>query len=208
MLIYLLQGFTLGFAAAAQPGVFQTYLISQTLNNGWRRTVPLTLAPLISDIPVIILMLFILNQLPDWLGRSIRVAGGFFLLYLAYGIWKKSVSAAVAVSSGNSQDADSPAGPKNLLQAVLVNLLNPNPYLGWSLIMGPQFLKGWREAPVNGLALLAGFYPSLIICSIAIILIFAFARQLGPKVKHVLPVASALALAILGIYQLVLGIYG
>jgi threonine/homoserine/homoserine lactone efflux protein len=36
MLLYLLQGITYGFAAAVQPGPLQTYLISQTLRNGWR----------------------------------------------------------------------------------------------------------------------------------------------------------------------------
>ncbi len=200
MLIYLLQGITFGFAAAAQPGVFQTYLISQTLNTGWRRTVPLTFAPMISDIPIIFLMLIILSQLPDWLERSIRIVGGFFLLYLAYGIWKNSAVAQTA------EIADPPSGTKNLLQAVMVNLLNPAPYLGWSLIMGPQLLKGWREAPAHGMALLIGFYPTLIICSVAIILIFAFVRQLGPKVKQVLPTAAALALILLGIYQLWLGL--
>lgn len=92
MWIYLLQGITFGFAAAAQPGVFQTYLISQTLNNGWRRTVPLTFAPLISDIPIIFLMLVILSQMPIWLERSIRLAGGIFLLYLACSIMKKYLS--------------------------------------------------------------------------------------------------------------------
>jgi threonine/homoserine/homoserine lactone efflux protein len=206
MWIYLLQGMTFGFAAAAQPGVFQTYLISQTLNNGWRRTVPITFAPLISDIPIIFLMLVILSQLPDWLERSIRIIGGLFLLYLAYSIGKRFAPAANPASAKSEEITVLPSGPKNVLQAVLVNLLNPAPYLGWSLIMGPQLLKGWREAPTHGLALLVGFYPTLIVCSIAIILVFAFVRQFGPKVKQILPIASALALFVLGIYQLWMGI--
>ena len=200
MWIYLLQGITFGFAAAAQPGVFQTYLISQTLNNGWRKTVPLTFAPLISDIPIIFLMLVILSQMPIWLERSIRIAGGIFLLYLAYSIMKKYLSAKTEELPVQQ------TGSINLLQAALVNLLNPSPYLGWSLVMGPQLLKGWREAPAHGVALLIGFYPTLIISSIAIILVFAFVRQLGPKVKQILPFASAAALALLGIYQLWMGI--
>jgi hypothetical protein len=34
MWLYILQGIGFGFAAAAQPGPFQTYLISQTLLTG------------------------------------------------------------------------------------------------------------------------------------------------------------------------------
>ena len=35
MLSYLIFGITYAFAAAVQPGPFQTYIISQTLNRGW-----------------------------------------------------------------------------------------------------------------------------------------------------------------------------
>ena len=38
MWLYLLQGIGFGFAAASQPGPFQTYLISQSISQGWRRT--------------------------------------------------------------------------------------------------------------------------------------------------------------------------
>ena len=37
---YLILGMTYAFAAAVQPGPLQTYLISQTLSHGWRRTLP------------------------------------------------------------------------------------------------------------------------------------------------------------------------
>jgi threonine/homoserine/homoserine lactone efflux protein len=200
LILYLLQGITFGFAAAAQPGVFQTYLISQTLNNGWRRTLPLTFAPLLSDIPIILVVLVILNQLPSWLEQSLRIAGGFFLLYLAYGIWKKWQT---------TKTGDIPVTQSvqiNLLQAALVNLLNPAPYLGWSLIMGPLLLKGWQASPIHGLALVTGFYTTMIVCSMAIVLIFAMTINLGPRVKQILPLASSLALIVLGIYQLWMGI--
>ena len=48
MLTFLLQGLTLGFAAGAQPGPFQTYLISQTLSQGWRRAWIAAFAPLVA----------------------------------------------------------------------------------------------------------------------------------------------------------------
>jgi threonine/homoserine/homoserine lactone efflux protein len=56
MLGYLTIGVTYAFAAAVQPGPFQAYLISLTLVNGWRRTLPAVLAPLLSDFP---------HRLPD-----------------------------------------------------------------------------------------------------------------------------------------------
>jgi threonine/homoserine/homoserine lactone efflux protein len=55
MWLYILQGIGYGFAAAAQPGPFQTYLISQTLIKGWKPTLPAAFAPFLSDGPIIAL---------------------------------------------------------------------------------------------------------------------------------------------------------
>ncbi|MDP2884326.1 MAG: hypothetical protein Q8P51_04810 [Ignavibacteria bacterium] len=72
MLIYLIQGATLGLAAAVQPGPYQTYFMSQALNYGWRRALPAALAPLISDGPIILLTLLVLSQMPLWQGTIAR----------------------------------------------------------------------------------------------------------------------------------------
>jgi hypothetical protein len=71
--------------------------------------------------------------------------------------------------------------------------------------MGPLLLKGWRETPVNGIALLAGFYISMIVSLMGIILLFAFAKTLGPRVTRALIGVSTIALACFGIYQLWFG---
>ena len=65
LLPFLLQGIGYGFSAAVQPGPFQTYLISQTLLNGWRRTLIAALAPLVSDGLIILTVLFVLTRVPS-----------------------------------------------------------------------------------------------------------------------------------------------
>ena len=55
MWFYIAQGLVYGFAAAAQPGPLQTYIISQAVARGWKRALPTALAPLISDGPIILL---------------------------------------------------------------------------------------------------------------------------------------------------------
>jgi threonine/homoserine/homoserine lactone efflux protein len=64
---------------------------------------------------------------------------------------------------------------------VTVNLLNPNPYLSWSLVMGPLVLRGWRENPANGIALAAVFYFMMIFISGGVIILFAVMRKLGTR---------------------------
>src|SRR5690349_7015241 len=84
MWIYVLQGIGYGFAGGVQPGPLQTYIISQTLTKGWRRVLPAAFAPLISDGPIITICLLVLSQVPAWLQRFLYIAGGLFVLYLAY----------------------------------------------------------------------------------------------------------------------------
>jgi threonine/homoserine/homoserine lactone efflux protein len=199
MLIYSLMGITYGFAAAVMPGPLSAYLISQSLRDGWRRTLPAACAPLLSDGPIAVLMLLLLSSVPLWLEQWLRFTGGVFLLYLgvgAFNAWRR-------YRAGNLSSTD--AQERSLLKATLVNLLNPHPYLGWSLVLGPLLLKGWREAPANGIAIVAGFYAAMLLSLAGIILLFGAATNLGPKVSRALIGVSALALACFGFYQLWLG---
>ncbi|MBI1880094.1 MAG: hypothetical protein HYR94_18055 [Chloroflexi bacterium] len=82
MIVYFLQGLTLGLSATATPGPFQAFLLAQTLKNGWKRTLPATLAPLVTDGPIIFLVLLVLTQTPGWFLNVLQIAGGLFVLYL------------------------------------------------------------------------------------------------------------------------------
>lgn len=199
MLSYLIFGISYAFAAAVQPGPLQTYIISQTLKKGWRSTLPAAFAPAVSDGPILLLVLFLLSAVPDNFIFILRIGGGIFLLYLginAFNSWK-NFDTDKSVSNDTSQ--------QTLLKAVIVNLLNPAPYLAWSLIMGPLFLEGWEIAPINGIALIISFYLTMIITLAGIIMLFAFARKLGPKVSKILIGLSSIVLFSFGIYQLWLG---
>jgi threonine/homoserine/homoserine lactone efflux protein len=196
---YLIPGITLGFAAAVQPGPLTIYLISRTLRAGWKRTFPAIFAPLISDGPIALLCLFILGSLPTGFLQYIQIAGGLFILYLAFEAartWRKGNDSIriERVSSG-----------RTLFDATVVNFLNPGPYLGWSLVIGPLFLKGWKAAPFNGILLLSGFYLTMFIFTTLVIFLFDKTRERGPKLQRILLGLSAVFLACFGIYQLVAG---
>jgi len=200
MWLYIVQGIGYGFAAAAQPGPFQTYIISQTLTKGWKRTLPAALAPLLSDGPIIAFCLLVLSQVPLWLQRFLYIAGGLFVLYLAYGAyksWKNFDSNVPHIETETQQ---------SVLKAALINTLSPGPYIFWSLVTGPILLAGWSETPLHGAGFLGGFYVTMILSLAAIILVFGTARQLGPKVNRALLGFSAVALFCFGLYQLWLGI--
>lgn len=200
MLLRLTMGITLGLAATIQPGPFLAYVISQAIKNGWRRTLPMAFAPLISDIPIAILILLVLSQIPPWFAAALRFGGGLFLLYLAFGTFKtwRSYDEGKIIQDDSKQHG--------VLNAVVVNWLNPGPYIGWSLVLGPLFLEAWRSVPLHGVSLLVGFYGSMAISLIGIIVLFSITRKLGMQINRALIGLTAIALAALGIYQLLLGI--
>ena len=200
MLSYLVSGITYAFSAAVQPGPLQTYIVSQTLKKEWRSTLPAAFAPVFSDIPIVIVILFLLSTMPPGFIFILRIGGGLFLLFLGFRAFKswQEFDADQMISKESAQ--------QTLFNAVFVNLLNPAPYLGWSLILGPIFLQGWKLAPINGMAMIIGFYLTMIMTLAGMIFLFGFARKFGPKVSKFLLGLSSIVLFAFGIYQLWLGI--
>lgn len=199
MLAYLLQGIFFGLIAAVQPGPLQVYMIIQSIKNGWRRTIVYAIVPLLSDVPIIALVLFVLALMPAAWVTGLRFVGGAFLLYLAVRAFR------AAQTLPADPDAEEKSSPRGLFQAVLINLLNPNPYLFWSLVTGPILLAGWKESPINGIGLLAGFYATMILINAAIITVVSIAHMLNPRLRRILIACSAAGLAFFGVYQIYTG---
>jgi threonine/homoserine/homoserine lactone efflux protein len=196
VLIFLLQGLGLGFAAGAQPGPFQTYLISQTLSRGWHRTWIAAFAPLVSDGPIVTLVLLVLSQIPEWFQRVLQIAGGLFVLYLAWGAFQTWKTFAPDTENAVQN------GPQNLLSAALMNALSPGPYLFWSLVMGPLVISAWRGNPAGAISTVLGFYIGMIAVNTTIILLFGQAARFGNQVRRGMLGLSVLTLAGFGLYQL------
>ena len=104
----------------------------------------------------------------------------------------------VAISEGS-------AG-RTLLGAMGVNLINPNPWLGWTLIMGPALISAWHDGPASAAALLISFYAVIVGMTALIILLLGTTSLLSPRLRHSLILLSAIILAGLGVYRLVLSV--
>lgn len=192
----ILFGSGYAFACAIQPGPLQAFLLSQVAQKGWRRTLPASLSPVLSDGPIAVLVLLILHRLPVGAERFLQAAGGLLLLYLAW-----AALAQLRIQTGEARVAEG-STPRTVLQAAVVNILNPNPYLGWTLVLGPKMLSAWAQSGGHAVALVVSFYATMILTLAAIILLFGTARFLGTRGRRVLMVLSAGALALLGIFQL------
>ena len=197
MLKYILIGSGFAFAAAVQPGPLQAFYLSRVASGGWRKTLPAALAPVISDGPIAVLILLVLNKLPQGFESYLKAAGGILLLYFAskaFREWRRG-------SEGKGREAQS--APRTLFQAVAVNAVNPGPYLGWSLVLGPAFLEAWQQNPAYAVALVTAFYVTMVVSLALFILLLGTTTFLGPSGRRGLLLVASAALSALGIYQLI-----
>ncbi len=195
----LMQGLGLGLVAGAQPGPFQAYAISEAIQHGWRKAWPIALVPLLSDGPIILLVLLGLRYMPAVLRQGLLLGGGLFLLYLAWRTFQQWRRFSGKEITGLGRRPD-------LLRGAMVNLLNPNPYIFWSMIAGPLMVSAWRVSPVRGLAFLVSFYGTMIAVSFLLIGIFGHARDLGLRLQRALLGIAAFVLCAYGFYQLYQGV--
>ena len=197
------QGAWLGFSAAASPGPFQAFLFSRTARGGIRRALPLVLAPLVSDGPIVAVVLLALTHVPPALLRSLEVAGGALLLWLAWGALRTRGEPTAPAAGSPPERRGAP-----FLQAVLVNAAGPGPWIFWSTVCGPILAEAWRGGAGRALAFLSGFYLLLIGGKGALVVAFGLAGRIGPRTARALSLASAAAMAGMGALQLWRGLSG
>lgn len=200
MWIYLTQGLAMGLYAALQPGPFQTYILSETLQRGWRKSLPMAFAPLVSDLPPVLVTLLVLSRMPQGVLDGLRIAGGLLMLYLARGAYK-------AFMEEKEESAANKATPaKSLLSAAAINILSPSVYLFWSTIGAPIVLEGWQISPMHGLSFVIGMYTVFIPALATLIILFAQTGRLPNKAQKWIGYGLALLLALLGFYQIYVGV--
>jgi threonine/homoserine/homoserine lactone efflux protein len=201
----LLQGAALGVSAAASPGPMQTFLISETLIGGFKRSFPIAFAPLATDLPIVVLILVVLKQLPPGATRLLSLVGGLYVLYLAWGLWRQWRAGA----GRQFEAAVDMAGPWAILRrAVVMNFLNPNPYLFWGLVGGPILLGALEQSALHAGAFLIGMYGVFIGLQIGMIAVFHYARRLGARIVRGMLLVSIGVLALFGGVLVVRGVTG
>ncbi|NPA07284.1 MAG: LysE family translocator [Chloroflexi bacterium] len=178
----------LGLSAALMPGPLQAFFLAQALRRGWRNVWFLAFTPLLSDGPIVALTLLVLSRLPlTWL-NALRVLGSAYLLWLA---WQLARSAA----RPEAQEDDARGRVRSLGQAVLINLVNPNPYIFWATVLGPPVVELARQDWRAGVAVVVLFYGSMVLGSLGLLALFSRAHRLSAYWRQRLTWLSAALLA-------------
>ncbi len=178
MTAYLILGITMGLTAGLSPGPLLMLLISETIKQNRKAGIMVACAPLITDLPIVIISLFVLQAISDYhfiLG-IISVLGALYLGYLAFENIRLKYY---------DFDTDN-TGPKSLGKGIITNFLNPNPYLFWMTIGAPTVLRGNRTNILFSLCFVIGFYVFLVGSKIVIALLVDRSKTLLKSSIYVL----------------------
>jgi threonine/homoserine/homoserine lactone efflux protein len=183
----LLLGMSLGLGAGVSPGPLLGLVIAATLQRGLGAGLQIALSPLVTDGPIIVVVLVALHQLPARVIGILTLAGGLYVALLG-------LATLVAVARAEAPVGATPqGGARELWRGSLVNLLSPPPWLFWIGIGGPVLLNAWQDTPLRAVLFLVGMFGLLIGSKVAVALLFAVARGRVSTVGYrLLLVASGL----------------
>lgn len=160
MFTYFLEGLALGFGSGVAPGPMFALVLSAALRGGFRNGAVVAMAPLITDIPIVILCLTVVSQLSDDVVRGLTLAGAAVLAWYAYEAGRDAFTTTLSDIRGSAERAQS--ARRSLRQGVVANFLNPSPWLFWIGVGGPLVTQAWEAAPANAVAFVVPFYVLLV----------------------------------------------
>jgi len=163
---FLISGAVFGLAAGIAPGPLLTLVFSEALKYGRKEGMKIAISPLFTDFPIIIFAFYVLATLSSLTERSfvigaISLFGACYLIYL--GVRNLKVGIAKSDVELTKRDA--------LKQGVIVNFLNPHPYLFWLSVGGPMIFESLSVHVSATILFILGFYSLLIGSKIGIVLV-------------------------------------
>jgi threonine/homoserine/homoserine lactone efflux protein len=130
---YIISGIVFGLGAGLTPGPLMTLVITETLKHGTREGIKVSMAPLITDFPIIVISIYLISEIANFnnIIGIISLAGAGYLIYLGYeSMFFKGVDIDV-----------NRLKPQSVRKGILANVLNPNPYIFWISVGAPMILK-------------------------------------------------------------------
>jgi threonine/homoserine/homoserine lactone efflux protein len=115
------------------------------------------LAPPLGDVVVVALCFLVLVRLPEGVLPLLGIGGGFYVFFLAWETFRTVSPPSLTGEAGTVNHR------RSLGKGLIVNLLNPHPYIFWLTVAGPLVARSYQQsafAPI--LAFVCGFYGCLV----------------------------------------------
>lgn len=151
---FMLAGVIFGLTAGISPGPLLTLVITETLKHNKIEGIKIALVPLLTDIFIIGVTLFIFSQISnfDAILGIISLFGALFLAYLGLeSIQTKGLEIDVQASK-----------PRSIQKGIMVNILSPHPYLFWLTVGSPIVFKAYQHSIESALSFILAFYFFLV----------------------------------------------
>ncbi len=194
---FIVQGIGYGFIAGVTIGPFLGYVLTVVLTRGWRRSLPLVTVPVVVDAPIIFVFLNLLNRLPLYALDVMEITGGAFVLWLGWSTWRDT-RREMRSRNGNTSTAHNAPAQRSMwgvyLRGLLVNALNPAPYLFWSTVSGPIVLDGFSSGGIAyGGAFLVAYYSVFLSLIVVLMLVVDRLGEVNERLEqYMLPVTIVL----------------
>ena len=153
-LTYISMGALFGLTAGLSPGPLLTLVISSTLQHNKAEGIKIAFAPLITDIPVILVTFFIFSRFSQFTSvlGLVSFLGGLYVAWLGYQTLKiKGLAIETQI-----------VNPESFKKGILTNLLNPNPYLFWLTVGIPIAFKAYEISLLTAILYFLSFYTLII----------------------------------------------
>ncbi|MGO9201374.1 MAG: LysE family translocator [Limisphaerales bacterium] len=194
MMTALASGALLGLSCGLAPGPLLALVLAQTLRHGPREGCKIALTPLATDAPIIVAALVMaakLAQLRSLLG-VVSIAGGAFVLYLAWDVFRPVRPQAAAPAER----------PRSWVKGILTNLLSPHPWLFWLTVGAAALAGAMTQSRLAAGAFLFGFYLLLVGSKVLVALLAARSRHF--LAGRAYRVAMRVLAVLLGVFALLL----
>jgi len=152
-----------GLTAGISPGPLLTLVITETLKHNKKEGIKIAIAPLITDLPIIIATTFIFSKLSQFniiLGL-ISFLGAAFFTWLGYETMK---------TKGLYYEVQQ-LKPESLKKGITANILNPHPYIFWLTVGIPTAFKAYEINLITVILYFLLFYVLLIGSKITVALL-------------------------------------
>jgi threonine/homoserine/homoserine lactone efflux protein len=144
----------LGATSGLSPGPLLTLVVAESFRKGFRAGAAVALAPIMTDAPIVLLMITLANALSrmNFVIGALYLAGSGYLVYLSVEIFRIRVMEVDAASNIRA----------SFVKGIVANLLNPAPYVFWLTVGAPLFLQAKEISWTVVAAFLGAFYGLLV----------------------------------------------
>ena len=151
---FIVMGAFYGLTAGISPGPLLTLVITETLKHGRKEGIKVASAPLITDLPIILITSYIFSELSQFniiLGL-ISFLGAVFFIFLGVGtIRTRRHYVELGIHKTES-----------LKKGITANILNPHPYFFWLTVGIPTAFKAFNTSLITVVLYFLLFYIMLV----------------------------------------------